>query len=43
MPTIIRTPVKPVTRPEPRVAPEPHVSPFPPEKLCPEQTRRITR
>jgi hypothetical protein len=43
MPTIVKPPVKPITRPEPKVAPAPRIYPFPPEKLCPEQTRRITQ
>ncbi len=34
----IKTPVKPM----PELAPMPRISPFPPEKLCPEQTKRIT-
>ncbi|MDD5701806.1 MAG: hypothetical protein PHU23_16170 [Dehalococcoidales bacterium] len=38
-----KTPVKPTVKPTPRVAPEPQISPFPPEKLCPEQTKRITQ
>ncbi len=43
MPTIIKPIVKPKVVPEPRVAPQPQISPFPPEKLCPEQTKRITQ
>lgn len=43
MPAETRPEVKPKVRPAPQVSPQPQVSPFPPEKLCPEQTRRITR
>jgi hypothetical protein len=43
MPTIIKPVIKPKVRPEPKVAPQPQISPFPPEKLCPEQTKRITQ
>jgi hypothetical protein len=43
---VITNPTKPQTKPtikpEPIVAPEPRISPFPPEKLCPEQTKRIS-
>jgi hypothetical protein len=47
MPTITKPDVKPrvtpTTKPDVRIAPEPQSSPFPPEKLCPDQTRRITQ
>jgi hypothetical protein len=43
MPAVTTKPdVKPTVKPEPNVAPQPRISPFPPEKLCPEQTKRIT-
>jgi hypothetical protein len=47
MPTVVNPDVKPstkpTTRPDVRIAPEPRISPFPPEKLCPDQTKRITQ
>lgn len=44
MPGVTTKPeVKPTVKPAPMVAPEPQISPFPPEKLCPDQTRRITQ
>ncbi len=43
MPVTTKPEVKPTVKPEPRIAPMPQISPFPPEKLCPDQTRRITQ
>jgi len=43
MPATTKPAVKPTVKPAPLVAPQPQISPFPPEKLCPEQTRRITQ
>jgi hypothetical protein len=43
MPVVTKPEVKPTVKPTPEMAPQPRISPFPPEKLCPEQTKRITQ
>jgi len=43
MPAVTKPDVKPSIKTMPQVFPEPRISPFPPEKLCPEQTKRITQ
>jgi hypothetical protein len=43
MPVETKPKVKPTVKPAPELAPQPRISPFPPEKLCPDQTKRITQ